>query len=46
MVCVRVHVRITCVRFLMNGGGWGGGYILVMLREFYKLWLTPLPTAD
>lgn len=23
-----------------------GGYILVMLTEFYKLWLTPLPTAD
>lgn len=26
---------------------WGvGGYILVMLTAFYKLWLTPLATAD
>lgn len=28
------------------GKCWRGAYILVMLIEFYKLWLTPLPTAD
>lgn len=39
-VCVCVHVRLW-----ENGGG-GDGYMLVMLTEFYKLWLTPLPTAD
>lgn len=30
-------VRVCAVR---------GGYILVMLSAFYKLWLTLLPTAD
>lgn len=39
-VCVCVHVKLQ-----ENKGG-RGGYILVMLTEFYKLWLTPLPTAD
>lgn len=43
---------LACYRsVVMCGGGLGcmcvwGGYILVMLTEFYKLWLTPLPTAD
>lgn len=38
--CVSV---CTCGFRRMRGDG---GYILVMLTEFYKLWLTPLPTAD
>lgn len=49
-LCPRVYVH---VRLLEKKRVWGvsrvvevGGYILVMLTEFYKLWLTPVPTAD
>jgi len=39
-ICVRTRVHVVV------GERGGRGYILVMLTEFYKLWLTPLPTAD
>lgn len=42
-VCICVHVYV-CMWGCWKMGG--VGYILVMLTEFYKLWLTPLPTAD
>ena len=41
--CMTMHVCVcVCGCFRMGEGG----YILVMLTEFYKLWLTLLPTAD
>lgn len=50
-VCVFVWFHMSLLEKSGAGGGvsvcWGvGGYSLVMLTAFYKLWLTLLPTAD
>lgn len=44
--CVSVCVSMCVCVLDARACGWVGAYILVMLTEFYKLWLTPLPTAD